>query len=214
MSFYELQHVCKSYKTSENEAVLDDLSLTLNEGEFISVCGISGVGKSTLLLIMAGLLSIDSGRIEMNGKDIFSAAPARRAAKIGYMFQRAQLIQAFTVKENLHFIKQLYKDSSVSSNMVLETLGLTDKADSLPRHLSGGQLRRAALAALWIRSPRLILLDEPTNDLDEQWTSEIMKLIKQWKKENRTVVLSTHNREFAEQADNIYTLKNGRLIND
>ncbi len=216
MEICRLENVKKEYRMGELVSPLRDINLTVNSGDFIAVEGPSGIGKSTLLYVMGTLLKNDEGSIIIEGTDVSTlsddAKSELRAEKIGFIFQDSNLVQALTLKENLEFAAQLNKGrDSRGVDELLERFGLADRADFLPHQLSGGQRRRAVAARSLIHNPSLILADEPTNDLDEHWSSEIIKIFKEEVARGAAVVMVTHNPVPSQQANRRCRLENGTL---
>ncbi len=217
MEICKLEHIHKDYRMGEVVTPLKDICLTVNEGDFIAVEGPSGVGKSTLLYVMGTLLKSDSGTYLFQGKDIggFSdrERSSLRAQKIGFLFQDSSMIQALTLRENLLFTQSICgkKDSGQVSEL-LRQFGLEDRSDFFPHQLSGGQRRRAMAARALIHNPVLILADEPTNDLDEHWSSEIIRMLQEQTKKGTAVVMVTHNSRWADAASRRCRLEEGTLV--
>ena len=218
MEICRLENIHKDYRNGEVVTPLNDVSLAVNSGDFVVIEGPSGIGKSTLLYVMGTLLRADSGKIFFEGKEITSLSDkeltALRAEKIGFMFQDANLIQALTLRENLMFAQSLGKKSKADVKKVdeaLERFGLADRANFLPHQLSGGQRRRAMAARCFINSPSLILADEPTNDLDEEWAAKIIDLLTEEAEKGAGIVMVTHNTKWAEKASVRYRLTDGSI---
>ena len=216
MEICRLENIRKDYKMGETVTPLNKLSLTVNEGDFICVEGPSGIGKSTLLYVMGMLLQSDEGKYSFEGKDISSLSDRQksrlRAEKIGFLFQDTNLIQALTLKENLLFAQRVCgKKNMAQVDELLKAFGLDDRADFFPHQLSGGQRRRAMAARCLIHSPKLILADEPTNDLDEHWSAEIVRMLKEQTEKGTGVVMVTHNSKWAQQASRRCRLVDGIL---
>ncbi|MCR4963825.1 MAG: ABC transporter ATP-binding protein [Firmicutes bacterium] len=216
-----LQNVTKAY---EDITPIEDLDLSVEEQDYISVSGESGAGKSTLLLLAGGMLTPSRGEIFFDGRP-YSAMndnqiSVMRSAHIGYISQSIQLLQALTVEENIRFAQQVCRRSGFANTNpagveeILARLGLTEKRDHLPRYLSGGQKRRAMIAVTWARNPRLYLLDEPTNDLDEYWAEQVMELCTDLHASGKALILVTHNPQYAQRAEKRYRLQGGKLVED
>ncbi len=217
MEICKLEHIHKDYRMGEIVTPLKDICLTVNSGDFIAVEGPSGIGKSTLLYVMGTLLQSDEGTYTFEGKDVSnfsdSEKSAFRAKKIGFLFQDSTMIQALTLRENLIFTQGIGGKKDLKKvDELLYQFGLEDRADFFPHQLSGGQRRRAMAARALIHEPALILADEPTNDLDEHWSQEIMNVLKDQAQKGTAVVMVTHNSRWAEMANRRCRLEEGVLI--
>ena len=200
MEICRLEHIRKDYHMGELVTPLKDVTLTVNSGDFIAVEGPSGIGKSTLLYVMGTLLKSDGGTY-------------LRAEKIGFLFQDSAMIQALTLRENLLFVQSICKKKDPAQvEELLRQFGIEDRADFLPHQLSGGQRRRAMAARALIHHPALILADEPTNDLDERWSEEIIQVLKDQAKKGTAVVMVTHNSRWAAAAARRCRLEDGVLF--
>lgn len=216
-----LRQLCKSYQRGGQVIrVLEDLDLTVEEGDFLALMGPSGSGKSTLLNLIAGIDRPTSGDIEINGVDISNlddAALARwRAAHVGFVFQFYNLIPVLTAFENVELPLQLSSlDRSTRKRRVeaaLASVGLSDRLHHIPGELSGGQQQRVAIARALITGPSLIVADEPTGDLDRQAASEILGMLQQLNREqHKTIIMVTHDPKAAEHARAIVQLEKGQL---
>ena len=218
MEICKIEHIHKDYRMGEIVTPLKDVSLTVNTGDFIAVEGPSGIGKSTLLYVMGTLLKPDDGTYTFEGKDVSaftdSQKSAFRAKKIGFLFQDSTMIQALTLRENLLFTQSVGgKKDPAQVDELLYRFGLEDRADFFPHQLSGGQRRRAMAARALIHDPALILADEPTNDLDEYWSEEIMRVLQEQARKGTAVVMVTHNSRWAGMANRRCRLEAGVLIN-
>ena len=217
MELCKLEHIHKDYRMGEIVTPLKDISLTVHEGDFIAVEGPSGIGKSTLLYVMGTLLQSDEGTYTFEGKDVSqfndSEKSAFRAKKIGFLFQDSTMIQALTLRENLIFTQGVGGKKDIKKvDELLYQFGLEDRADFFPHQLSGGQRRRAMAARCLIHEPKLILADEPTNDLDEHWSEEIIRILKEQTGHGTAVVMVTHNSRWAGMANRRCRLEEGVLI--
>ena len=217
MEICKLEHIHKDYRMGEVVTPLKGLCLTVNSGDFIAVEGPSGIGKSTLLYVMGTLLQSDEGTYTFEGKDVSKLSDAEkstlRAKKIGFLFQDSTMIQALTLRENLLFTQSVCgKKNPKQVEELLCRFGLEDRADFFPHQLSGGQRRRAMAARALIHDPMLILADEPTNDLDEHWSGEIIRILKEQTKKGTAVVMVTHNSRWAETATRRCRLEDGVLV--
>ena len=217
MEICKLEHIHKDYRMGEIVTPLKDVTLTVNSGDFIAVEGPSGIGKSTLLYVMGTLLQSDEGTYTFEGKDVAklsdSEKSALRAKKIGFLFQDSTMIQALTLRENLLFTQSVCgkKDPKQVAELLYQ-FGLEDRADFFPHQLSGGQRRRAMAARALLHDPALILADEPTNDLDEHWSQEIIRILKEQTQKGTAVVMVTHNSRWAEMANRRCRLEEGVLV--
>ena len=217
MEICKLEHIRKDYRMGEVVTPLKDLSLTVNKGDFIAVEGPSGIGKSTLLYVMGTLLQSDEGSYVFEGRDVAkfddNEKSELRAKKIGFLFQDSTMIQALTLRENLLFVQGVGgKKDPKKVDELLYQFGLEDRADFFPHQLSGGQRRRAMAARALIHDPVLILADEPTNDLDEHWSEEIIRVLKEQTKKGTAVVMVTHNSRWAQEATRRCRLEDGALV--
>jgi putative ABC transport system ATP-binding protein len=216
MEICKIEHIHKDYRMGEIVTPLKDVTLTVNEDDFIAVEGPSGIGKSTLLYVMGTLLKPDEGSYTFEGKDVTafndSQASEFRAKQIGFLFQDSTMIQALTLRENLLFTQGVGgKKDPKQVDELLYRFGLEDRADFFPHQLSGGQRRRAMAARALIHNPRLILADEPTNDLDEHWSEEIIQVLKEQTEKGTAVVMVTHNARWASAATRRLRLEDGVL---
>lgn len=217
MEICRLENIEKIYESDEKVTPIKQLSLTINSGDFISIEGPSGVGKSTLLYIIGGLLDVSSGKVFIAGEDLTSMSDKEltniRKDKIGFIFQDNNLIQALSIEENLLFAQSVSnkQEKTYEVEELLTRLGLLDRKNFLPNELSGGQRRRAMIACTLIKDPLLILADEPTNDLDDYWANEVFKLLSEAIKDGKGVVLVTHNTHWAKRAPLRFTLNEGLL---
>lgn len=214
-----LKNIKKIYEQSD-EAVLDDISLTFNRDEFVSILGCSGAGKSTLLNIIGGLDCKTSGKLLINGKDIYKYSDSNldyyRKNNVGFIFQNYNLIEHLTVYENvmLPLLLANFKNKHKRVLKMLDKTGLKDKKDSKICDLSGGQKQRVAISRALINNPDIILADEPTGALDYKTGYEIMNLIKKLSK-NKLVIMVTHNKVLAKKySSRIIYLDKGRVISD
>lgn len=212
MELCRLENVTKTYgNTEQSISPIEGLDLSIHAGELIVISGESGIGKTTLLLLIAGLLEPTSGSIYYHGKERHTLGNkelcAIREKYVGYIFQQPQFVQALTLRENLDLIKSRCKESPYATEEVIQLLGLKDLQDNLPHQLSGGQKRRLMVAVNLLKSPDILLADEPTNDLDEHWETQIMTLLKKEADRGKAVLLVTHNRQWYSLADKKYVIK-------
>ena len=217
MEVCKLEHIRKDYRMGEVVTPLKDVSLVVNKGDFIAVEGPSGIGKSTLLYVMGTLLQSDEGSYTFEGQDVSKFGDDKkselRAKKVGFLFQDSTMIQALTLRENLLFTQGVGgKKDTKKVDELLYRFGLEDRADFFPHQLSGGQRRRAMAARALIHDPALILADEPTNDLDEHWSEEIIRVLKEQTEKGTAVVMVTHNSRWAKEATRRCRLEDGALV--
>lgn len=218
MEICKLEHIRKDYVMGETVSPLKDATLTVSSGDFITVEGPSGIGKSTLLYVMGTMLQWEEGTYTFEGRDVSAMTDNEksdlRAEKIGFMFQDTNLIQALTLRENLIFAQQVggQKADKDKVDALLMEFDLLDRADFFPHQLSGGQRRRAMAARCLIHNPLLILADEPTNDLDGIWAEKIIEMLKREAGRGAGVVMVTHNTHWAKQANRRCYLEDGALF--
>ncbi len=217
-----LDHLCKFYEEGVNRVnILHDVSVEITEGELVVLLGKSGSGKTTLLNLISGIDFPDSGRIEINGKDISGLSENEltllRRDQIGFIFQFFNLIPTLTVIENVSLPSELSgvsrKDSFDSALYLLEKVGLKNRADSYTDVLSGGEQQRVAIARALINDPSLILADEPTGNLDTGTSEEVLELLLGIQRESgKTMIVATHSSEIASRGDTVYNIEKGRLV--
>ncbi|MDD5806975.1 MAG: ATP-binding cassette domain-containing protein [Eggerthellales bacterium] len=214
----ELVGVSKTYATDPPVRPLEDIELQVEGGSVVAVMGVSGKGKSTMLNIMGGLMSPDCGQVLFKGEDLAQASSERIDALhrrgIGFAFQTPYLISAFTARENLEFAFRMSKcpDPKRQAEQALSDFGLIERADHMPYELSAGQKRRLVIARALGEGHSLLLADEPTNDLDEQWADYVFERFAQFASdESHAVVLVTHDVRYAAKADKVYVLDAGKL---
>ncbi|MDD3853812.1 MAG: ATP-binding cassette domain-containing protein [Syntrophomonadaceae bacterium] len=216
MTICRVDSLSKYFTMGEIVKPLDKVSFKLEAGDFAAIEGPSGIGKSTLLYTIAGLLEPSEGKISLFEKDMSRLSDRERsrlrAEKIGFVFQEAILLQALTVKENLLFTQKYNKKKdSERIDKLLEKFGLTDRIKFLPYQLSVGQRRRLVMARALLNDPILLLADEPSNDLNEAWIEIIMEALKDISKKGGAVIMVTHDPQLAAQAGKRYYLKEGKL---
>lgn len=214
------ENLVKTYGSGETAVTaLNDVSLEVKKGEFVAVVGQSGSGKSTLLHLLGAMDSPTSGKLTVDGEDVFSlkgeALAKYRRRKVGFVFQFFNLLPVMTAKENI--IVPLSLDSRKPDddylNELAETMGISDRLSHYPHQLSGGQQQRVAIARAMITKPSVILADEPTGNLDSASGKEILSLLKSTiKKYDQTLILITHDSSVAAEADRILTIKDGKLV--
>lgn len=218
----QVEHLTKIYGSGENEVqALQDVSLTIEDGEFIAIIGASGSGKSTLLHMIGGVDKADSGTIYVNDVCITSLKDNEmtkfRREHIGIIYQFYNLIPVLNVVENIELPMQLGKKKVSSEEMdaILNMLDLSDRKLHLPSQLSGGQQQRTAIARCLVAHPDVILADEPTGNLDSKNSEEVMKhLIAINQQQKQTIVMVTHDMELAKKATRILEMADGRIIQE
>lgn len=219
MSMIEIKSVSKIYgKTDTTVHALREVSLTVEQGEFVAVVGPSGSGKSTLLHLVGGVDRSSSGRILVDGQDLGRLGEKQlslyRRRRIGFVFQFYNLIPVLTVEENIALPLMLdgLKPDQAWMDELISRLGLQDKRHALPSQLSGGQQQRTAMARALIHRPALVLADEPTGNLDSVNGREIMTLLRDTvRRVGQTLLLITHDPNIAAQADRVIIIEDGRL---
>lgn len=220
MDQLEVKHICKIYGTGETAVkALKDVSFSVPKGEYVAIVGESGSGKSTLLNMIGALDSPTSGKVLIDGKDIFSMNEGSltifRRRNIGFIFQAFNLIPELTVEQNMIFPVLLdYKKPDMAYlEELLTVLNLWERRNHLPSQLSGGQQQRVAIGRALITRPSLILADEPTGNLDSQNSREVIALLKSAsKKYEQTILMITHNRAIAQSADRVLHVSDGQLM--
>ena len=219
MNILEVQNLCKTYGIDEAKVeALINVSFSVDKGEFISIVGESGSGKSTLLNIVGALDLPTSGKVIIDGKDVFSMPEKEltvfRRRNIGFIFQSFNLIPELNVEQNITFpvLLDYQKPDKNYVNELLEVLGLSDRKKHLPNQLSGGQQQRVAIGRALIMRPTLILADEPTGNLDSKNSKEVIALLKSTcRKYKQTVLMITHNENYAGTADRVFRMADGIL---
>lgn len=219
-----VENLSKIYDSAAGRVVaLDNVSFAIKKGEFVSVVGPSGSGKSTVLNMVGALDRPTSGKIYIDGIDIFSMNDSQiatmRNSRIGFIFQSFNLINRTTVQKNVKLpgiIAGMSSDDANSRSMkILEALGIADKKNQKPVNLSGGQQQRVAIARSLINNPTIILADEPTGNLDTKTGDDVFDMLKMLShKFKRTIVMVTHNPELAESTDRSILLRDGRVEKD
>jgi putative ABC transport system ATP-binding protein len=222
MALVELQSVSKSFrKGDETITPLDDVSLDIQTGEFVSLMGPSGTGKSTLLNLVSGIDRPDSGQIIVDGTDVAKLSRTQladwRAANLGYVFQTHNLIPVLTAYENVELPTLLLKLSASQRRqrveLALEAVGLSDRACHYPRQLSGGQEQRVGIARAIVAHPKVVVADEPTGSLDSETSQQVQVLLQRLNQElNITMLMVTHDTEVAGIATRQLVLDRGKFV--
>lgn len=222
MNIVKVEHLSKVYGKGENAVyALNDISFSVDRGEFVAIVGASGSGKSTLLHILGGVDRPTSGKVFIDGEDICDLNDTQlaifRRRQVGLIYQFYNLIPVLTVKENIE-LPLLLDNCQVDKTQFKEMinyLGIADKSEYLPNQLSGGQQQRVSVGRALFSAPSIVLADEPTGNLDSKNSAEVVKLLKDSnKKHKQTLILITHNEQIAMQADRIITITDGKIAND
>lgn len=220
-SIVRLENLSKVYQEGEHQRlVFDNLNLEISSGEFVVLLGRSGSGKSTLLNILSGIDEPSSGRVIIDDVDITALSEHERTLfrrnNVGFIFQLFNLIPTLTVQENvllpLELTGKLKKAHHQHVTKLLKAVGLSERANSFPDRLSGGEQQRVAILRAMIHQPTLLLADEPTGNLDTDTSRKVMKLLTTLvRKEGKTLVLVTHNQELAQSADRVFRIRDGMI---
>ena len=222
MEILRVENLCKIYGKDENEVqAVDDISFKVNKGEFVAIIGSSGSGKSTLLHLIGGVDRPTSGKVYIDGKDIYSLNNDNlaifRRRQVGLIYQFYNLIPILNVEENIMLPCSL-DGKNVDKNELqdlLKTLGLEARKHHLPNQLSGGQQQRVSIGRAIINKPAIMLADEPTGNLDSKASEEIISLLRLAnKKYNQTTIIITHDEKIALEADRIITIDDGKIVKD
>lgn len=222
MEVLKAEHLTKVYGSGENEVrALDDVSFYIQRGEFVAIIGPSGSGKSTLLHILGGVDRPTSGKVYLDGTDVYSQNEEQlaifRRREVGLIYQFYNLIPVLNVVENMTLPVQMdgRKVGEERLQELLKLLSLEDRKNHLPNQLSGGQQQRVSIGRALMNAPAIVLADEPTGNLDSRNSQEIMELLKlSNKKYGQTLVTITHDENLALQADRIIAIEDGRIARD
>lgn len=222
MEILKVENLVKTYGKGETKInAVDDISFTINKGEFVAIVGASGSGKSTLLHLIGGVDRPTSGKVYIDGKDIYALNNDNlaifRRRQIGLIYQFYNLIPILNVEENitLPFDLDGCEIDKKRLQEMLKTLGLENRRTHLPNQLSGGQQQRVSIGRAMINNPAIMLADEPTGNLDSKASEEIIALLKlSNKKFNQTVIIITHDLEIAKEAERVITIEDGKIIKD
>lgn len=222
MEFLKIENLCKVYGKGENQVTaLDHVSLTIEKGEFTAIIGSSGSGKSTLLHSIGGVDVPTSGKVYLEGQDVYAQSNEKlaifRRRQVGLIYQFHNLIPTLNVVENitLPVLMDKRKVNEERLNELLEMIGLKERKNHLPNQLSGGQQQRVSIGRALMNAPAVMLADEPTGSLDSRNGHEIIKLLKESnKKYGQTLILVTHDENIALQADRIITIADGKVVRD
>jgi putative ABC transport system ATP-binding protein len=222
MELLRIENLCKTYGKGENEVkALDNVSFSVEKGQMCAVIGASGSGKSTLLHIIGGVDKPTSGKVFLDGTDVFSQNDTNlaifRRRQVGLIYQFYNLVPVLNVEENITLPSLMdgRKPDKNRLNEMIERLGLKGREKHLPSQLSGGQQQRTSIARALYSSPAVLLADEPTGNLDSKNSREIIELLKLSNRElNQTMIIITHDESIALQCDRIITVGDGQIIRD
>lgn len=220
MEILKVEHLVKQYGKGDNAVLaVNDISFSVEQGEFVAIVGSSGSGKSTLLHLLGGVDRPTSGKVYIQGEDIYSLNSDKiaifRRRQVGLIYQFYNLIPILNVKENITLPCELDGRTPDKSELdeLINTLGLKDRVTHLPNELSGGQQQRVSIGRALINHPAILLADEPTGNLDSRSSDEIVELLKlSNQKYKQTIVMITHNLEIAKIADRILRIEDGRIV--
>lgn len=220
MEILKVEHLVKQYGKGDNAVLaVNDISFSVEQGEFVAIVGSSGSGKSTLLHLLGGVDRPTSGKVYIQGEDIYSLNSDKiaifRRRQVGLIYQFYNLIPILNVKENITLPCELDGRTPDKSELdeLINTLGLKDRVTHLPNELSGGQQQRVSIGRALINHTAILLADEPTGNLDSRSSDEIVELLKlSNQKYKQTIVMITHNLEIAKIADRILRIEDGRLV--
>ena len=222
MEILKVENLTKIYGKGTTEVVaLDNVSFSVEKGEFVAIVGASGSGKSTLLHLIGGVDRPTSGKVYIDGKDIYSLNDDKlaifRRRQVGLVYQFYNLIPILNVEENITLPLDLdnRKVDNKHLKQLLELLGLENRKTHLPNQLSGGQQQRTSIGRALITNPTIVLADEPTGNLDSKSSDEIVALLKKSNKEyKQTIIMITHNMEIAKCADRIIQIEDGKIVKE
>lgn len=212
----EFKNVSKTYTMGEVQIhALEDVSFSINEGEFVIIAGASGAGKSTILNLLGGMDTVSSGEIVVVGNIISQYNDKQmtlyRRYDVGFVFQFYNLVQNLTVKENVELATQISKDP-LDIEKTISSVGLQDRMYNFPAQLSGGEQQRVAIARALAKNPKLLLCDEPTGALDYVTGKQVLKVLQETcRKEHKTVIVITHNLALTQMGDKIIRVRSGRI---
>lgn len=220
MEILQAKHLKKYYGTRGNQVkAVDDISFTVQRGEFVAIVGTSGSGKTTLLNLLGGLDYAESGEVLIDGESILDMSDEARTVfrrrKIGFVFQNYNLLQTANVYKNVVLPIRLdgKKPDEIFINEILTMLGLKEKVNQYPNQLSGGQQQRVAIARALASKPAIIFADEPTGNLDSKTSAEVMGLLRRSNQTfNQTIIMITHSEELSQMADRIWHLEDGKIL--
>ena len=217
-------HITKTFTTDDGSTVraLDDVTLSVDEGEFVAVVGPSGSGKSSLLFALGGISEPNSGKVHLGATDVYSLGPSRRAAlrrtEVGFVFQTFNLVPWLDVVDNVAFPAMLAgrsrREARSQAQRMLEKLGMAARAKHYPAQLSVGERQRVGIGRALVNRPRILLADEPTGSLDSANGTQVLDLLSDFNDQGQTIVVVTHSVELAERAHRIVSIVAGRVTDE
>lgn len=222
MEILRVENLCKEYGKGQTKVTaLDNVSFSVEKGEFVAIVGASGSGKSTLLHLLGGVDRPTSGKVFIEGKDIYKlnndGLAIFRRRQVGLIYQFYNLIPILNVEENITLPLSLdgREVNKEKLNELINLLGLNERRTHLPNELSGGQQQRTSIGRALITNPAIILADEPTGNLDSKSSDEVVALLKKSNKDfKQTIIMITHNLEIAKVADRIITIEDGKIVKE
>ncbi len=222
MELLRVEHLCKTYGTGENQVkALDDVSFSVNRGEFVAIIGPSGSGKSTLLHLLGGVDKPTSGKVYVDSCDVYAQNEEKlaifRRRQVGLIYQFYNLIPVLDMVENMTLPVLLdgQKVNPKRLNELLDTLGLRGRERHLPNQLSGGQQQRVSIGRALMNAPAVVLADEPTGNLDSKNSQEIVELLRLSNRTyHQTLIVITHDEQLALQADRVISIEDGKIVRD
>ena len=219
MSFIEFRNVCKEYQMGEQTIrAVDDVSFSIEQGEFCVIVGASGAGKTTILNMLGGIDNCSSGKILLDGAEV-SAFDAKRLTQyrrydVGFVFQFYNLVQNLTALENVELAGQMCRDP-LDAAETLAQVGLSHRLHNFPAQLSGGEQQRVSIARALAKNPKLLLCDEPTGALDDNTGKQVLALLQETcRKTGKTVIIITHNSALTAMADRVIRVRSGKIASN
>ena len=219
MSFIEFRNVCKEYQMGEQTIrAVDDVSFSIEQGEFCVIVGASGAGKTTILNMLGGIDNCSSGKILLDGAEV-SAFDAKRLTQyrrydVGFVFQFYNLVQNLTALENVELAGQICRDP-LDAAETLAQVGLSHRLHNFPAQLSGGEQQRVSIARALAKNPKLLLCDEPTGALDDNTGKQVLALLQETcRKTGKTVIIITHNSALTAMADRVIRVRSGKIASN
>ncbi len=222
IEFKNVTKIYHSHRDGRHTVVLDDVSFEIKKGEFVSIVGISGAGKTTLIRLLLGLEKPTAGEVLFDGMDVHKIKPSQLQElrrKIGVVYQDYKLLPTKTVYENIAYVLSVKgeQDSKIAQEVskIIDITGLAEKANNFPHQLSGGEQQRLAIARAIVNKPEVVVADEPTGNLDPYNTHEVISLLKEINEMGKAVILSTHDKEIIDKlGKRVITLEKGKVVRD